>query len=167
MTCEIDQGELTAYVDHQLTQDEWERVRVHVETCAHCHQIVTELQRTTEELEHYFQTVIAPLGFEDQVMQSLNSIRQTRQMSRLSAIYLISVGAGLGAVIAFLVSPLGSIMGVIFHTLFVLLHGLSLMPISLSYGWFVVFGLSSIGFAATSFFGLRWLLRTLNGEVII
>ncbi len=37
-----------------------------------------------------------------------------------------------------------------FHTLFILVQGMSLLPISLNYGWCVVFALSSIGFAAIS-----------------
>lgn len=167
MSCEIDQSQLTAYVDHQLAVDEWKRVDAHIETCAHCRQIVMELQRATVQLDHYFEDVIVPFGFEDEVMQRLKVTRQTRHMNRLGVIYLICAGGGLGAFIAFLVSPLGAITSVIFHTLFILVHGMSLLPISLGYGWFVVFAISSIGFAATSFFGLRWLLRTLNSEVVV
>ena len=169
MNCEVDQSQLTAYVDQQLAEDEWKRVDTHLETCIHCRQIVLGLQRTTEELDHYFGDVFVPFGFEDEVMQRLKATHQIRHMNRLSAIYLIcaGIGIGLGAFIALMVSPLGAIMGVILHTLFILVHGISLLPMSLGYGWFVVFALSSIGFAATSFFGLRWLLQTLTSEVIL
>ncbi|QSO52934.1 zf-HC2 domain-containing protein [Alicyclobacillus curvatus] len=83
MTCEIVQSKLTAYVDHQLPQDEWQQIHAHVPTCAHCREIVIGLQSTTVELDHYFQAVIAPFGFEDEVTQSLNDIRQARHMNRL------------------------------------------------------------------------------------
>ena len=167
MSCEIDQSQLTAYVDQQLAEDDWQRVHIHVESCAHCRQMAMELQRTTDELEQYFQGASAPFGFEEEVMESLSSIRQTRNMNHLSAIFLICAGVGLSAVIAFLVSPLGAILGVILRTLGILVHGISLLPISLGYGWFVVFALSSVGIAAISFWGLRRLLRTLNSEVIV
>ncbi len=167
MSCPIDQEVLSDYVDHQLAPNEWEHIHAHLQTCSACREIVLELQSVNEDLANYFQTVAVPFAFENEVMQRVIAMRQTKHIHHLSVIFYIVVGIGFGGLIALWFSPWGLPIRVLFRFLLPLFQVLNMLSVFVSHGWFIALALYSIGFMIASFVGLQWLLRTLKSEVTI
>ena len=167
MSCPIDQEVLSDYVDHQLAPNEWEHIHAHLQTCSACREIVLELQLVNEDLANYFQAVAVPFAFENEVMQRVIAMRQTKHIHHLSVIFFIVAGIGLGSLITLWFSPWGLPIRVLFSSLLPLIQVLSMLSAFVSHGWFIAFVLYSIGFMIASFLGLQWLLRTLKSEVIL
>ena len=167
MSCPIDQEVLSAYVDHQLVPNEWEHIHAHLQTCSACREIVLELQSVNEDLANYFQTVAVSFAFENEVMQRVIAMRQTKHIHHLSVIFYIVVGIGFGGLIALWFSPWGLPIRVLFRFLLPLFQVLNMLSVFVSHGWFIALALYSIGFMIASFVGLQWLLRTLKSEVTI
>ena len=167
MSCPIDQEVLSDYVDHQLVPNEWEHIHAHLQTCSACREIVLELQSINEDLENYFQAVAVPLGVENEVMQRVIAMRQTKHIYHLSVIFSIVVGIGFGGLIALWFSPWGLPIRVLFRFLLPLFQVFNMLSVFVSHGWFIALALYSIGFMIASFVGLQWLLRTLKSEVTI
>ena len=54
MNCEEIEVSLSGYLDNELTQQESQRIELHLETCAHCRQVLEELreaQQAAQKLE--------------------------------------------------------------------------------------------------------------------
>ena len=167
MSCPNDQEVLSDYVDHQLVPNEWEHIHDHLPTCSACREIVFELQSVNEDLANYFQAVAVPFAFENEVMQRVIAMRQTKHIHHLSVIFYIVVGIGFGGLIALWFSPWGLPIRVLFRFLLPLFQVLNMLSVFVSHGWFIALALYSIGFMIASFVGLQWLLRTLKSEVTI
>lgn len=62
---------LSAYMDHELTEDERQQVEDHLESCPHCTAMLNELMDIQNQVVTAFHSIQAPEGLEDQVINAV------------------------------------------------------------------------------------------------
>ncbi|WP_206922104.1 anti-sigma factor family protein [Alicyclobacillus suci] len=167
MSCHEIQMYLTAYVDDALEIDKRNRVEQHLRQCYDCQALVKELQQTTALVFEQLNRTVAPINFEDSVMQQIAGVYQERQVRRFSIFYLACALIGIGGFAAVLLSPVGTFIRVLFHLFLAVLNGLSFVPASLGHWWMVCILLSTIVLVGSSIFGVSRVLRSLQSEVVL
>jgi anti-sigma factor RsiW len=92
--CDAIGAQLSGYLDSELTQQETQRVRVHMETCAHCQRIHAELRHVKEQMKQ--------LSYPASDEEVLKAIEQDFVASTSQGLgwWLLGIGALLGAAIS-------------------------------------------------------------------
>ncbi|SHK21809.1 hypothetical protein [Alicyclobacillus tolerans] len=119
------------------------------------------------DVQEYLLSLVAPVHLHEQVMQKIWDIRRQKQIQRLAIIYILFISVGSVCCLALLLSPFGLICRVLLTLVYDIFHGLSHLPIPLSYGWLGVFAFLCAVCLLGSVYGLKKLLRGLQSEVLL
>ncbi|MGG1516365.1 zf-HC2 domain-containing protein [Paenibacillus oryzisoli] len=103
------EDQLSAYVDDELSIEEKQAVEAHLKHCESCQALLKEWLAMQAEMKDAFQSIQAPIAFENQVMQTLEQRQQFTRAKRWLTLPLIA---------ALFLSVLGITAGSLFIKLF-------------------------------------------------
>jgi predicted anti-sigma-YlaC factor YlaD len=63
---------VSAYMDNELSAEDLQIVKAHLESCEQCNQLVEELLNIQSEVLGFFQTVNAPIALENKILAKIN-----------------------------------------------------------------------------------------------
>lgn len=94
MSCEKIEVQISGYIDNELTQQQNQQVRLHVETCEHCGKIYADLKQVKEQMSH-----LSYPKTDEQILNELSNDLTASATQGLGWI-LIAIGAIIVAVLA-------------------------------------------------------------------
>jgi predicted anti-sigma-YlaC factor YlaD len=82
---------LSAYIDHELTEEEAHRVRDHIKTCESCRETLYSLQHVRDQLHDAYEKVEVPASLEQAVMASIAVLERKTGVANGFGIWLAGV----------------------------------------------------------------------------
>ncbi|MGG1555167.1 anti-sigma factor family protein [Paenibacillus ferrarius] len=156
------EDQLSAYVDDELSIEEKQAVEAHLKHCESCQALLTEWLAMQAEMKGAFQSIQAPMAFEDRVMQTLEQRQQFTMAQRWLTLPLIAV-----LLLGVLGMTTGSVLLKLFHSfarlfvvvLYMMMQAISTIPLAS-----VAVGVVSICVLGASIYLLRRALQSASME---
>lgn len=172
MNCDEVQLQLSAYLDDEISETERQRIDSHLNTCADCREVLSQLY---EMQAFYISELTAVEVSGDIESRVLSQIQKTSnasshysiQLHRLSRIFG-AVGLTAAVFIVFiLLSPVGLLMRAGYHLFTAMLGGIFQLSGFMGTYWIAAFVVFFILLASLSLFGVIRLLKSVRREVLL
>ena len=86
MDCPIAQEQITAYLDGELTPEEFEIIRKHLQDCHRCRILAEQAERVKQLLRNKLEFIPAPAGLREKIVRGLNEFDEKRDAEGLGGI---------------------------------------------------------------------------------
>ena|SRR5579875_2227054 len=166
MNCESIQELLSAYADDELSANERDLIECHVDTCTDCRDTLSELQKMSSLFRTSFESIFAPIGLEDRIIQTIEASHQGIQARRLSVLYLVFALLGGGVIASLVLSPFGMFITAIIRLMVAVLRGIIHLSIFMGHLWIAALAIFCILLAGSSLMGLFRLLHSTNEAIL-
>ena len=86
MDCPIAREQLTAYIDGELTPEEFEIIRKHLHACHRCRILAEQAERAKQLLRSKLEFIPAPAGLREKIVRRLNEFDERNRADSLGSI---------------------------------------------------------------------------------